>query len=118
MIVQRQGWRRAGERYPHHRPGLKTECLLLVRGDTSVIAQPSQPIAPADGSRAEQTATLLAPGGAERSATRFDLQTVFDLGGAESASQATEVSPADGWIGIRLSQSRDGLGKGPLNETR
>ena len=35
-----------------------------------------------------------------------------------SASQAKEVSPAGGWIGIRLSPSREGLEKGPLSETR
>ena len=35
-----------------------------------------------------------------------------------SASQAKEVSPAGGWIGIRLSPARDGLGKGPFGETK
>ena len=35
-----------------------------------------------------------------------------------TVSQAKEVSPAGGWIGIRLSPVRYGLGKGPLTETR
>ena len=38
--------------------------------------------------------------------------------GGATVSQAKEVSPTGGWIGIRISSTRDGLRKGPLNETR
>ncbi len=35
-----------------------------------------------------------------------------------AASQAKEVSPTGGWIGIRISPARDGLEKGPRDETQ